>query len=69
MFVIVTMAPGTNAPIHVYGGPWDSHHEAKREADRMDQADRQMYPERPRVSFLVRKVISSEPGPMVEVTP
>lgn len=59
MFVIVTMAPGTTSRTHVYGGPWDSRAKARREADKMDQADRQMYPERPRVAFLVREIISS----------
>ena len=65
MFVIVTLAPGTDAPIHVYGGPWNTRYEAEKEAKAIRDLDREMYPGEPPSHILVRKIITEGDKPNV----
>jgi hypothetical protein len=59
MYVIVTLAPGLNGPIHVYGGPWTLD-EAQREKRKIAKSDREMYPDELPVQILIRR-ISTDP--------
>jgi hypothetical protein len=57
MYVIVTIAPGVNAPVHVYGGPWNLA-EAQREKRKLEKLDREMYPRELPVEILIRRIIT-----------
>jgi hypothetical protein len=57
MYVIVTIAPGVNAPVHVYGGPWTLA-EAQREKRKLEKSDREMYPGESPVQILIRRIIT-----------
>lgn len=56
LYVVVSLAPGIDAPVHLYGGPWRNLGNAERAARHMDALDREKYPNRQRVQFLVRKI-------------
>lgn len=65
-YVIVTMAPGVDAPVHVYGDengkPFKSHSVAAANVVRMIATDKARHPGLPPVLYLIRQVLGGKPG-------